>query len=208
MERAILPRAKDPKRVADFWTRKARHEKYPARSVYKLKEIDQKHRLIRTGFRVLDLGAAPGAWLKYTAHCVGRQGSVLGIDLHHIEIDLTPNMRFIQGDIFEIETAELIENGLFDLVLSDMAPATTGVKSVDQARSVELAETALAVSQAVLKKGGALLVKIFEGPDVKGYFDDLSVLFQDVKRIKPKSSRRVSPEFFGLGQDFRGRKDE
>jgi len=202
-----LPRAKDPKRVADFWTRKARSEKYPARSVYKLKEIDQKHRLIRPGFRVLDLGAAPGAWLKYTAHRVGKQGSVMGIDLHHIEIDLTPNMRFTQGDIFEIETAELIENGLFDLVLSDMAPATTGVKSVDQARSVELAETALAISQAVLKKGGALLVKIFEGPDVKGYFDDLRIVFQDVKRIKPKSSRRVSPEFFGLGQDFRGPKD-
>jgi len=202
-----LPRAKDPRRVADFWTRKARDEKYPARSVYKLKEIDQKYGLFQPGDRVLDLGAAPGAWLKYTALRVGQKGLVLGIDLKKIEIDLMANMRFKQGDILDLESADLMENGLFDLVLSDMAPATTGVKSVDQARSLELAEKAFYISRAVLKNGGGFLVKIFEGPDVKGYFDDLKLVFGKVKRIKPKSSRSISPEIFGLGLDRWGLRD-
>ena len=202
-----MPRAKDPRRVADFWTRKARNEKYPARSIYKLKEIDQKHGLFQPGDRVLDLGAAPGAWLKYTAHRVGQKGLVLGIDLKKIEIGLNSNMRFKQIDIFDLESAGLTENGLFDLVLSDMAPATTGVKSVDQIRSLELAERALDISRSVLKNGGGFLVKIFEGPDVKGYFDDLRLVFRSVKRIKPKSSRKFSPEIFGLGLDRWGREN-
>ncbi len=202
-----MPRAKDPRRVADFWTRKARNEKYPARSIYKLKEIDQKHGLFQPGDRVLDLGAAPGAWLKYTAQRVGQKGLVLGIDLKKIEIGLMANMRFKQVDIFDLDSAGLMENGLFDLVLSDMAPATTGVKSVDQIRSLELAEKALDISRSVLKNGGGFLVKIFEGPDVKGYFDDLRLVFRSVKRIKPKSSRKFSPEIFGLGLDRWGREN-
>jgi len=199
-----LPRIKDARRVSDYWARKARQENYPARSVYKLKEVDLKHHLLKPGSRVLDLGSAPGGWMAYSSERIGPKGLVVGLDLNRLKIKLNANMRFIQANVLEIEPEILLEYKPFDLVLSDMAPATTGTKEADQARSLELAMTALNLSQVLLNQGGAFLVKVFEGPDVSDFFKDLRQLFRSVRRVKPKSSRRFSSELFGLGLIFKG----
>jgi 23S rRNA (uridine2552-2'-O)-methyltransferase len=198
-----LPKAKDPRRVADFWTRKAKKEKYPARSVYKLIEVDKKHRLLKPNDHVLDLGASPGSWMKYAAERVGPQGLVLGLDLKPLEIDLAPNMRFSQIDLYEADLEHLGVTKPVTIVLSDLAPSTTGNKVVDQARSAELSEAALEVCQKVLAQGGSFLVKVFQGPDTNEFFKTLRTQFKTVSREKPKSSRRISPEIFLLAQGFK-----
>jgi len=199
-----LPKIKDARRVSDYWARKARKEKYPARSVYKLKEVDLKYHLLKPGSRVLDLGSAPGGWLMYASERVGPKGLVVGLDLEPLKVKLRDNMRFKQADVLEIDPEMLLEYGPLDLVLSDMAPATTGVKEVDQARSLELARVALTLSRVMLNQEGAFLVKIFEGPQVADFFNDLKREFKIVRRVKPKSSRRISPEIFGLGLNYKG----
>ncbi|MFH1134897.1 MAG: RlmE family RNA methyltransferase [Pseudomonadota bacterium] len=195
-------RIKDPRRVNDFWTQKARAENFPARSVFKLKEIDQKYGLLRKGARVLDLGCSPGSWTIYAATRVGPEGLVIGLDLNPPERVLGPPARFIQADVLEIEPSTVGETGTFDVILSDMAPKTTGAKSVDQARSERLARSALDWSVRLLRPGGALLVKVFQGPDVDRLILDLKAAFTTVRRVKPKSSRDISPEFFCLGVGF------
>ena len=196
------PKAKDPRRVADYWTRKARTEKYPARSVFKLKETDEKYGLIRPGNVVLDLGSAPGSWLLYAARRVGPSGRIVGLDRSPLDIGLESNMRFLQTDVMELTVESLASEGPFDVVLSDLAPATTGNKSVDQARSLELALMAFDMACGLLKEGGGLLVKIIEGPDTDELFNRLRSAFKLVRRVKPRSSRRISPEIFGLGFGF------
>jgi 23S rRNA (uridine2552-2'-O)-methyltransferase len=201
----MAAKAKDPKRVGDFWTRKARQEHYPARSVYKLEEVDQKFRLLGPGGRVLDLGAAPGSWMRYAAGRVGEGGRVVGLDLAPITIRLTAAMRFLQMDVFEVSPSLFDGDGPFDAVLSDLAPATTGVKTTDQARSLALAHGAWLLAQEVLRPGGSFFVKVFEGPDVAAHFRELASAFETVRRVKPKSSRRISPEIFLLGLKYKGK---
>lgn len=210
-----MPKVKDKRRVGDFWTRKARAEKYPARSVYKLEEIDRKYHILKPEARVLDLGAAPGAWMKYAGQRIGPKGIVVGVDIHKIQIELEGNMAFISGDVFDPEVRKGLTQNLqprpdgkaFDVVLSDLAPATTGNKGVDQARSLNLAEAAFGISRDLLTTGGAFLVKVFQGPDLNALFTDLESSFEVVRRIKPKSSRKISPELFGLGLGFKGTGD-
>ncbi|MBW1709978.1 MAG: RlmE family RNA methyltransferase [Deltaproteobacteria bacterium] len=199
-----MPKIKDNRRVSDYWSRKAKEERYPARSVYKLKEVNLKYHLLRPGSRVLDLGSAPGGWMMYASESIGPHGLVVGLDLQSVKMKLASNMRFKQTDVLEIEPELLVEYGPFDLIMSDMAPATTGAKDVDQARSLELAVTAFELSQKLLDKGGAFLVKVFEGPDVANFFNDLKQTFKTIRRVKPKSSRQFSPEIFGLGLNFKG----
>ncbi len=201
-------RAKDPRRVNDYWTRKAKAENYPARSVYKLEEIDAKHGLLRPGQRVLDLGASPGSWSLYAAGKVGAGGCVVGLDLKPLEGVTKTNIDFMVADVYDISPESLTAAGLFDAVLSDMAPATTGIKSTDQVRSEELARAALDMARRVLKGGGSFLVKIFQGPDVDQFFKEVKAEFREVKRLKPKSSRSISPEIFILGLGFKNRGEE
>ncbi len=201
-------RAKDPRRVNDYWTRKAKAENYPARSVYKLEEIDAKHGLLRPGQRILDLGASPGSWSLYAAGKVGAGGRVVGLDLKPLEGVTKTNIDFMVADVYDISPESLTAAGLFDAVLSDMAPATTGIKSTDQVRSEELARAALDMARRVLKGGGAFLVKIFQGPDVDQFFKEVKAEFREVKRLKPKSSRSISPEIFILGLGFKNRGEE
>jgi len=193
---------KDPRRVHDYWTRKAKAEKYPARSVYKLEEADQKYYIIKQGQKVLDLGAAPGSWLLYAAGKVGPPGLVVGVDLKDPDRKLPENVRFIKGDVLQIPLDIMIEQGPFDVILSDLAPATTGVKLTDQTRSLQLARAAWELAGHMLKPGGTFMVKVFEGPAVGTLFREIKAKFQVFRRMKPKSSRSFSSEIFGLGLGF------
>ncbi len=182
----------------DFYFKKAKAERYPARSVYKLKEADQKYRFLKRGQAVLDLGAAPGSWSKYALERVGPKGVVVGIDLSPVKIS-APNYRFLQTDIFEVTPEELlalIEREAFDVVLSDMAPKTTGDRSGDHFRSINLAERALELAERLLRPGGAFLVKVFEGERFPAFVEEVKKRIGPVKRFRPKSTRSSSREMF------------
>ncbi|MEO0812888.1 MAG: RlmE family RNA methyltransferase, partial [Myxococcota bacterium] len=142
-----MTRGKQP----DHYTLKAKREGRPARSAYKLQEIDEKHRLFRSGGSVLDLGCSPGSWMQYAADAVGPSGRVLGFDLKPVEISLPAHAQAHVGDAFEIRDDML---HAFDVVLSDMAPATSGDKKTDALRSSVLVERTLDVADAHLKPGG------------------------------------------------------
>lgn len=196
------------KQYQDHYFKKAKRENFPARSVYKLEEIDRRFRLLKPGQKVLDLGAAPGSWTLYAAGRVGERGKVLGVDLSAVSIALPRNAAIIQGDLLDASgelAAALDSLSPFDVVVSDMAPRTSGVKFADQARSLELCERALEVACERLAKGGGFVVKIFEGPDAKAFVDSLKSRFDSVKVFKPKSSRTESKEIFVVGLGFRGR---
>ncbi len=195
------------KKYQDHYFKQAKRDNYPARSVYKLQEIEKRFKFFRKGQTVMDLGAAPGSWSLWAAKQVGPKGRVLGIDIKDTDTRFATNTTFLVADAFE-ESPELLvvmqAIAPFDLVISDMAPNTTGVKFADQARSLELCERALEVAKARLKKGGHFVVKIFEGPDVKAYTDELRTNFDKVKTFKPKSSRSESKEMFIVGLGFHG----
>lgn len=194
------------KEYRDHYFLKAKQENYPARSVYKLKELDSRFHLFRTGMRILDLGAAPGSWSLGAAERVGSTGLVLGCDLQPARTEFPPQVTFMQEDVFcrsaDFE-AKLDESGPFDVVMSDMAPSTTGAKFTDQCRSLALAQEAFELALARLKPGGSFVVKIFMGPDVQELLDSMRRAFSSVKTFKPKSSRVESKETFFVGLKLR-----
>lgn len=195
------------KTYRDYYFLKAKRENYPARSVYKLQELDKRFNLFRKGNKVLDLGAAPGSWTLFSAKKVGEQGFVLAADIQTTETSFPPNVAFHQEDVFERSdefNAELESRGPFNLVISDMAPKTIGHKFTDQARSMNLAEEALAVACQTLVLGGHFVVKVFQGPDDQNYMKTLRIYFKTVKTFKPKSSRAESKEIFFVGMGFKG----
>jgi len=182
----------------DHYTRRAKKEHFPARSVYKLQEIQQKHQLIKKGYKVLDLGCAPGSWLLYAAKLTGDRGRVVGIDLKPLTGQFPSNAEIIIADVFSLDVESLGAD--FNVVLSDMAPATTGHKDVDAARSYNLCETALGIAQSVLRPGGSFACKIFQGPDFKTFTDIVKGSFNELKIFKPRSSRKASKEIFVIGK--------
>jgi len=186
-------------RWEDHYTRRARKEKFPARSVYKLQEIQRKFRLIRRGHRVLDLGCAPGSWLLYTAGLVGAAGQVVGVDLQPIAVELPDTVTVTTADVSELNERRLTDLGRFNVVLSDMAPATTGNRAVDAARSHALCETALWIAQQVLKPGGSFVCKIFQGSEFSVFNQAVKASFDQSRIFKPRSSRKTSKEIFIIG---------
>ena len=199
--------SKKHQRWADHYSERARKERYPARSVYKLKEAQKKYGLIRKGDRVLDLGCSPGSWLLYAAELIGNRGEVLGIDQNAVTVSLPARVKTFTADILTID-GPWIENATlrnhFNVVLSDMAPATTGNKAVDSARSYRLCEAALNIAQMVLVPGGSFFCKIFQGDEFKRFSDSVRSRFKGHKIFKPQSSRKQSKEIFILGMGFRG----
>lgn len=193
------------KTYRDHYFNKAKQENYPARSVYKLKEIEKQSRLLISGAAVLDLGACPGSWSMYASERVGPAGRVLAIDLKPAGTAFATNVTYMLGDMLE-PGPDILEAfakfGPFDVVLSDMAPNTIGHKFTDQARSFELCEAALSVAVARLKPGGAFVVKIFQGPDFQAYQKGLRQYFTTVRVAKPKSSRPESKEIFFVATGF------
>ncbi|MDR1660746.1 MAG: RlmE family RNA methyltransferase [Desulfovibrio sp.] len=193
------------KEYRDHYFRKAREENYPARSVYKLKELDAKFRLLKPGMRVLDLGAAPGSWSIGAAEKIGGGGLVLACDIQATGVAFPQQVIFMREDVFNRSAAfeaRLGELGPFDVVLSDMAPHTTGSRATDQARSLELAAEAFSLAGLCLKHGGAFVVKIFMGPDIQELLAPMRRVFATVKIFKPKSSRAESREIFFVGLNF------
>jgi 23S rRNA (uridine2552-2'-O)-methyltransferase len=186
------------KQWQDHYTRQAKKDHFPARSVYKLQEIQQKHQLIKKGHKVLDLGCAPGSWLLYAAKITGDRGRVVGIDLKPLTGRVPAHAEIIAADVFTLDIKSL--NTGFNVVLSDMAPATTGHKDVDAARSYNLCETALGIAQSVLLPGGSFVCKIFQGPDFKEFTDIVKGDFKELKIFKPRSSRKASREIFVIGK--------
>lgn len=195
------------KKLHDHYFKRAKQENYPARSVYKLQELDASFKLFRPGQKVLDLGATPGSWTLWAAQKVGAGGKVLGVDLNPTDTAFPPNVTFLVADALDPgpEFSALIESMKpFDLVISDMAPRTTGQRVTDQTRSLELVEQALALAGTCLIKGGHFVAKVFMGPDVKAFTDSMRGAFEKVKTAKPKSSRSESFEQFIVGLGFRG----
>ncbi|MBW1615618.1 MAG: RlmE family RNA methyltransferase [Deltaproteobacteria bacterium] len=192
---------KKKKRWADHYTVKAKKENYPARSIYKLQEIQKKYNIIKRGGRVLDLGFAPGSWLLYAAHSTGEDGSVIGIDIKDTDIVLPNNAKVIKADIFEYQDNELFADNRFDVVLSDMAPDTTGNSFVDSARSLNLAEAAFLIAKKTLAPKGSFVCKIFFGEDFKAFTDKVKGYFKEFKIFKPKTCRKQSKEIYIVGKD-------
>jgi 23S rRNA (uridine2552-2'-O)-methyltransferase len=194
------------KAYRDYYFLKAKRENYPARSVYKLKDMDKRFNLFRPGMRVLDLGAAPGSWSLAASERVGPKGLVIALDILPTDRPFPANVLFLQEDIFARTTAlaELIQSGgAFDLVLSDMAPSTTGHRATDQARSAALYAEALALAVSCLISGGGFVVKVFMGPEVRAYTQKLREAFERVRFFKPAGSRQESMETFAVALGFK-----
>ena len=193
MSRRRNPYAGDPN------TRAAKQQGYPARSVFKLDEIDRRVNLLRAGQRVVDLGAAPGSWSMYASQKVGPKGEVLAIDLQAIQQQFLPNVRVIQGDVRELALELGRTEQDFDVVLSDMAPSTTGSKVADQAGSFELFMAALEVAALLGKPGSSFVAKLFMGPDFESAKRAVTEAYAESKTIRPRGTRQNSSEVFVVG---------
>ena len=191
-------------KIDEFFTRKAKEEGYPARSVYKIKEIDEKHHLFKKGDNVLDLGCAPGSWLLFVANKIGSRGKVVGIDIKDIKITLKENIIFIKKDIMDFERSGAKElNQKYQAVISDLAPTTCGIESVDTGKSLELCEKAFSIAKRVLMPGGNFVCKIFEGEFTNNFFKEVEKSFKFTKRFRPKAVIKRSKEFYIIGKGFR-----
>jgi 23S rRNA (uridine2552-2'-O)-methyltransferase len=186
----------------DHYFRKAKEQNFAARSVFKLEEIDQKFKILRSGQTVLDLGASPGSWSQYCSQKVGERGRILGVDLSPVTVKLK-NAVFIQADLRDLDLEQIfLEHGFepqFDLVISDMAPKTTGIRFTDQARSMELCELALEMAERFLKPGGTFICKLFHSDEFSTLRDLIKKRYERFEAVKPDSTRKISKEIFLVG---------
>jgi len=187
----------------DARTKAAKAQGFPARSVFKLEEIDRRVKLLRAGQKVLDLGAAPGSWSLYASQKVGPAGRVLAIDLQEIRQAFPPNVKVAQGDALTLENAALSEFAPYDVVLSDMAPSTSGSKIRDQAGSLELCLRALDVALALGKVGSHFVAKIFMSGDFQIARKLAGERYEKCQVIRPEGTRQQSTEVFIVGLALR-----
>lgn len=193
----------NPYAKPDAKTREARAQGYPARSVFKLQEIDRRLRVLRAGQNVLDLGAAPGSWSLYASERVGQAGHVYAIDIKPIQQVFGPNVQVLEGDALSLSSDLLTAHAPYDVVLSDMAPNTSGSKLADQARSTELFLRALEVACAFGKPGSHFVGKIFMSGDYKAAEISVRKAYETVKTIRPEGTRQNSSEVFVVGMGKR-----
>ncbi len=191
--------------VEDEYVRRAQRDGYRARAVYKLQDIDERDHLLNPGQTVVDLGAAPGSWCQYAIGRLGEKSHLIALDI--LEMEPIEGVEFIQGDFSEQEVLDRLLVALnshpVDLVLSDMAPNISGIAASDQARSMHLLDLALDFCGQVLRPGGTLLVKAFQGTGFPEFQKALKQGFQKVKSRKPKASRARSREIYLLAQGFK-----
>lgn len=183
---------------SDEYVKRAQEQGYRSRAVFKLEEIQMRDRLIKPGMSIVDLGAAPGGWSQYAARQVGKKGKIIALDL--LPMEDIPGVTFIQGDFQDDDVLEQLNATLsgerIDLILSDMAPNMTGMRAVDQARAMYLAELALEMAQQNLKQGGCFVVKLFMGADYDAYQRAVKSGFSQTVVRKPKASRDRSREVY------------
>lgn len=196
-------------RQREAYYRKAKKEGYRARSAYKIQQIHERFTVVRKGEAVADLGAAPGGWSQMLVELVGPQGLVVGVDLQRIKP--IPGARFIQGDFTRKETQDRLSAILaesnrdrVDAVVSDMAPDMSGNYELDQVRSVQLAEIALAFADKHLRKGGSFVCKVFEGADFPPFRDAVKSRFKRFHQYHPAASRKSSSEVYVIGKHYMG----
>lgn len=193
-------------KVKDHYFNKAKQENYLARSIYKLEEIDKKYKVLKKGQCVLDLGYYPGSWIQYTSKVVGEKGKVVGIDIKPVntKTQAISNVTVFQKDINDVkDLEELGVSDKFDCLVSDMAPNTTGIKSVDQARSLQLVEMVFYHLPNFLHDGGNFVIKVFDSHDAQMFLKEQKHLFKKYHFLKPKSTRSVSKEFFVIGIGYK-----
>jgi len=190
------------KRWKDHFTERAQSAGYGARSVYKLEEIQRRARVIRRGKPALDLGCAPGSWTKYLFEQGARP--VVGVDLQ--SVDPLMGCTFVQADAFTTDPQDLLDllGAPAGLVVSDMAPATTGARGADAARQIALADHAFELALKVLAPQGNFVVKVFDGADAPDFVKRVRTYFDAVRRIRPEATRKASREFFLVASGFKG----
>ena len=192
-------------RKKEHFYKEAKRDGYRSRSAFKLKQIQKKFKILKEGNIVIDLGAAPGGWSQVAKEIVGEKGSVIGIDLSPI----TPikGITFLEGDISKEsslqELIKLIGEKKADAVLSDMSPNISGNYSVDHARSVFLCEQALITASTFLNSGGNFLCKVFEGEELKDLIEQISNIFEYVKKYSPPATRKSSSEIYIIAKSFK-----
>lgn len=195
----------------DFYFQKAKKDNYPARSVYKLEEAQNKYRFLKKGQRVLDCGCHPGSWSLYAAEMAGSKGTVVGIDLQPTDLASQKPNAEIHWLCYDVYAEDLVDRlrqqwSGFHVLLSDMAPRTTGSKYADHQQSLRLVRRVLELARALLHTNGTLYCKAFQGEDFPEVVKECKTLFTTVKVVKPQSSRKESREVFILGRGFkRGR---
>lgn len=185
----------------DYWSKKAFSEGYPARSVYKLKEIDEKFGMIQKNYRILDLGSAPGSWTTFVLRMLEGTGHVTSIDLQPLSKDVKgDNLSFFQGDLYDESIRTSAKKlGPYNLVICDAAPPTTGNRVVDTARSTGLVELAIYYAEQMLCSGGNFAVKIFQGGDQQQLLKKMRTIFTSAKGFKPEACRSESFETYLIG---------
>ena len=191
----------------DQFHRLAKARGFRSRASFKLLQINKQYRVIRSGQRVLDLGAAPGGWVQAARQAVGTRGFVLGVDLQEISPFPSSNVETIVGDISQADIVDNIQSksgGGFDVVLSDLAPNVSGVWEVDHARQIELARCALRLGCRLIHSSGNMLIKVFQGAETKDFENEMRKLFRAFRIVKPPASRPESAELFFLGLGFVG----
>ncbi|MCK8601373.1 RlmE family RNA methyltransferase [Desulfoferrobacter suflitae] len=189
----------------DHYFQQAKKHHYLARAVFKLKEIQNKYKILRVGDRVLDLGAAPGSWIQFTSQVVGPMGLIVGVDLKEIHHAFPENVVTFKEDMADSEFRETLRRRYapFDVVLSDMAPATSGIRTADSARSALLFEEAFNLATVTLKARGHFLAKIFQGSEFHDLLQQVKRQFEWVKVVKPDASRKISKEIYILAMRFK-----
>ena len=191
----------------DEFVKQSKKDGYRSRAVYKLKEIDEKDYLLKPGSVVIDLGAAPGSWCEYVVRKLKGKGRIIALDI--LPMEPMEGVEIITGDFLDDEVFSELLNTLGsdkpDLVICDMAPNMSGQQAVDIPRAMYMAELALDLSQQVLKPGGGLLVKLFQGEGFDGYIGQMRKQFSRVVMRKPKASRARSKEVYGLATGFKNR---
>lgn len=189
----------------DRFFKKAKQDGYRSRAAYKLIELQERFRLIHSGHRIVDLGAAPGGWLQIVSKSIGANGKVVGVDLQAIQPFQENNIALLTGDALSGEVQRRIKEllgGMAHCVLSDMAPKLSGIRDADLARCQELNRLALQVAQELLLPGGSLLVKSFVSEDLQAFSAELKKSFATVQRTKAEASRQGSSEFYFYAKGF------
>ena len=183
----------------DKFFKKAKEQGYRARSAFKLGAIQKRFHLIKSGDKVLDLGAAPGSFLQLIEKIIGSKGLVVGIDLKPIEYLKKPNVKTIVGDILDEGAYQKLSIDQFDVITSDLAPSTSGIKSVDAGRSFQLNEQVLKVAEKYLKPGGHVVMKAFPGAEYQQLLQKAKSMFKNIKTFKPEAVRKGSREEYVVG---------